>query len=49
MMGTTKKLRKVTKGNAVSRQTMHDAHPKGGTNGTRLAKVFAAMVKKHAK
>jgi hypothetical protein len=57
MMGNTKKMRKVSKGKAVSRKDMHAAMPKGGMmeasnkvgSGTRLAKVFRAMVRKHAK
>ncbi len=57
MMCDMKKMRKVSKGKAISRKDMHAAMPKGGMmeasnkvgSGTRLAKVFAAMVKKHAK
>ena len=57
MMGDMKKMRKVSKGKALSRKDMHAAMPKGGMmeapnkvgSGTRLAKVFKAMVKKHAK
>ena len=56
MMGDMKKMRKVSKGKSMSRKDMNAAMKGQGTmeatnkvsSGTRLAKVFRAMVKKHS-